>query len=177
MTRKNQIWGQLSDLAATAYKLSMKELNDEPQRNSKFSIDIEGIHFDFSRHLINQNILDTLVDLARASKIKEKALDMLEGKLVNKTECRSATHMTMRSDISGQNKKEKQQMFQFSEAIRNGELKSSSHQSFTDVINIGIGGSELGPKMVSEALKQYASGPKLHFLSNPDGEKIFSLLN
>ena len=177
MTRKNQIWGHLSDLAATAYKLSMKELNGEPQRDSKFSIDIEGIHFDFSRHLINQNILDTLVDLARASNIKEKALDMLEGKLVNKTEYRSATHMNMRSDISGQNQKEKQQMFQFSEAIRNGELKSSSHQSFTDVINIGIGGSELGPKMVSEALKQYASGPKLHFLSNPDGEKIFSLLN
>ena len=166
MTRKNQIWGQLSDLAASAYKLSMKELNGEPQRDSKFSIDIEGIHFDFSRHLINQNILDTLVDLARASNIKEKALDMLEGKLVNKTESRSATHMTMRSDIAGQNQKEKQQMFQFSEAIRNGELKSSSHQRFTDVINIGIGGSELGPKMVSEALKQYASGPKLHFLSN-----------
>ena len=78
MTRKNQIWGQLSDLAATASKLSIKELNDEPQRDSKFSIDIEGIHFDFSRHLINQNIQHALLDLARASNIKEKALEKLE---------------------------------------------------------------------------------------------------
>ena len=110
MTRKNQIWGQLSDLAATAYKLSMKELNGEPQRDSKFSIDIEGIHFDFSRHLINQNILDTLVDLARASNIKEKALDMLEGKPVNKTECKSATHMSMRSGGSSQNQNQKKKI-------------------------------------------------------------------
>ena len=177
MTKKNQLWGQLSDLAVTADKLSINELNGESQRNSKFSIDIEGVHLDFSRHLINQRTLDTLVDLARVSKIKEKVLDMLEGKLVNKTESKSATHMAMRSDATGQNQKEKKQMFKFAEAIRCGDLKSSSHQRFTDVINIGIGGSELGPRMVCEALKQYASGPKLHFLSNPDGEKIFSLLN
>ena len=177
MNRKNQIWSQLSDLAATAHRLSMKELNDEPQRDSAFSIDVEGIHLDFSRHLINESILDTLVDLAKVSNIREKALDMLEGKPVNKTECRSATHMSIRSGVTNQNQNEKKQMFQFSEAIRSGELKSSSQQPFTDVINIGIGGSELGPKMVNEALKQYASGPRLHFLSNPDGEKIFSLLD
>ena len=177
MTKKNQLWAELSDLAVTADKLSINELNGESQRNSNFSIDIEGVHLDFSRHLINQRTLDTLVDLARVSKIKEKVLDMLEGKLVNKTESKSATHMAMRSDATGQNQKEKKQMFEFAEAIRCGDLKSSSHQRFTDVINIGIGGSELGPRMVCEALKQYASGPRLHFLSNPDGEKIFSLLN
>ena len=93
MNRKDQIWGQLSDLVATANRLSMKVLNDGPQRDSKFSIEIEGVHLDFSRHLINQSILDTLTELARASNIKEKALDMLEGKPVNKTECKSATHV------------------------------------------------------------------------------------
>ena len=177
MTRKNQIWGQLSDLAVTANKLSIKELNVEPQRDSKFSINLEGIQLDFSRHLINQGIFDRLIDLAKASKIREKALDMLQEKLVNKTECRSATHMTLRSKISDKNQGERNKLFRFSESIRNGDWKSSSNQRFTDVINIGIGGSELGPKMVSEALKQYASGPTLHFLSNPDGERIFSLLN
>ena len=177
MNRKSQIWRQLSDLAATAHGLSIKDLNDGPQRDFEFSVDIEGIHLDFSRHLINQSILDTLMELARASNIKEKALDMLEGKPVNKTECKSATHMSMRSGGSSQNQNQKKQMFEISEAIRSGDLKSSSHQRFTDAINIGIGGSELGPKMVNEALKQYASGPKLHFLSNPDGEKIFSLLD
>ena len=106
MTKKNQIWSQLSDLAGAAKKLSMRELNGEPQRDSKFSINIEGVHFDFSRHLINQNILDMLLDLAKASNIREKALDMFQGKLVNTPECRSATHMTLRCGISEKNQEE-----------------------------------------------------------------------
>lgn len=142
---------------------------DDPKRFEKFSMEIPTVDgpllFDFSKNLINEQILGELFQLCRECQIEEKRENMFNGDLINFTEGRAVLHTALRTPIDGKPvivdgknvlpdiHQVLQQMKTFSESIRNGTWTGYTGKSITDVVNIGIGGSDLGPLMVTEALK------------------------
>jgi glucose-6-phosphate isomerase len=165
--------------------LHMRELfADDPQRFKRFSIRLEDILFDFSKNRITEKTLALLIDLAHQARLSQKIEAMFSGQKINVTEDRAVLHLALRNrsntpilvdgqDVMPQIKQVLDHMRTFSEAVRSGEWKGYTGKSITDVVNIGIGGSDLGPKMVCEALKFY-SRPNLqvHFVSNVDGTDL-----
>ncbi len=158
-------------------------LNDlhaaDDQRFGKFSIDFEGLLFDYSKNHVSEETVNLLCDLARASGVREAVNAMFEGKTINWTEGRSVLHIALRNrsnrpilvdsdDVMPAINEVLEKVRVFSEKLRSGQWKGFTGKKITNVVNIGIGGSDLGPVMVCEALKAYASGPKVHFVSNVD---------
>ena len=158
----------------------------DPQRFDKFSLFFNDILLDYSKQLINDDTVDLLLALARQQKMEEWVSRMFSGDKINSTENRAALHGALRCDrpimLNGENiipevKQVLQQMSRFTADIRSGERKGFSGKVFTDVVNIGIGGSDLGPIMVTEALKPYATSKLTsHFISNIDGAHIVEIL-
>ncbi len=156
----------------------------DPQRFSKFNIQLDDVLFDFSKHRITQKTLDLLLALARAAGLEEKRTALFAGDLVNVTEHRSAMHMALRNltdrpmiaegrDVMPEVLTERKKVLAFAEAIRKGEIASASGAPFTDIVNIGIGGSDLGPAMAGRALSPFVSPKlKLHFVANVDGADL-----
>lgn len=158
-----------------------------PDRFEEFSSLCGEILFDYSKCNMDQKTLELLLELANAAELKQKTIELFAGAHVNSTEDRAVQHMALRAPnnvpivIDGENvvpdvKAVLNQMTEFSEGVRSGQIKSSSDQTFTDIVNIGIGGSDLGPAMVSLALTPYCDGPKTHFVSNVDGADISGVL-
>ena len=162
----------------------------DPQRFKNFSLKFNDILMDYSKHPINQETINLLLALARQQGLESKISEMFCGKRVNFSEDRAALHFALRRedplildgvdimpDIQGVLAK----MEKFSSSIRNGERKGYSGNAFTDIVSIGIGGSNLGPVMVTEALKPYSANHiSSHFISNIDGTQlstIFKKLN
>ncbi|MFL2803130.1 MAG: glucose-6-phosphate isomerase [Paracoccaceae bacterium] len=152
----------------------------------KCSIKIEDFYFDYSKTNIDSSTLTNLIKFAETSEIMKKVDAMFKGDKINITENRSVLHTALRNfknnnlnSISVINKK-LQRRFKFISTfcnqIRNGKKKSCSGDQFTDVVNIGIGGSELGPKLVTSALSEYHDGPKIHFVSNIDSSDIIKII-
>jgi len=147
------------------------------------------ILFDFSKNLVNQPIMSALFNLAKERKIEEHRDKLFSGARVNFTEDRSALHVALRNRsnkpvvVDGLNvmteiNKVLVRMKSFTNAIRTGKWLGFTGKRITDVVNIGTGGSGIGPKMVTEALKPYGDhGPvKLHFVSNVDGTHLIEVL-
>ncbi len=189
-----QSWSALEDLSrslsvedssppdAHAFsKLNIRAMIDDA-RLETLCFSVEGLHADFSKHLVSDEILEQLVKLADESDILGHAGRMMRGEKINVTEDRAVMHMALRGAPTGDTKFSKaasqaqQQMGGFSDAIRSGDWCGSTGKAITDVINIGIGGSDLGPRMVCEALREFADGPNTHFISNVDGAEILSLV-
>jgi len=178
-------------LKAHADRLSTSSLRDlfagNPDRFAEFSISFDDLLLDFSKTLIDGDALTGLYDLARQKGVEDRRRAMLSGERINSTEDRAVLHTALRnrSDISvmvdGADvmpgvRDVLGAMAEFSEAIRAGDLTSSTGKPFTDVINIGIGGSDLGPVMATLALAPYHDGPALHYVSNVDGAHIADTL-
>ncbi|CAF1005894.1 unnamed protein product [Rotaria sordida] len=184
-------WKNLKKLYDTiGINLNLRQLfsNDE-KRFQHYTLEItttDGLLlFDYSKNLINDEILRELFALCRECKIEEQRTKMFSGDIINFTEKRAVLHTVLRTPkdgkevlVDGKNvlpdvHRVLEQMKTFSETIRNGQWKGYTGKSITDVVNIGIGGSDLGPLMVTEALKPYAkTGPRVHFVSNIDGTHI-----
>ncbi len=174
----------LSDYFPEVAQLEMKQLfKDDPERFKKFSVTFEDILFDFSKNRLDDKTLALLIQLAKECKLKEAIEAMFSGEKINETEGRAVLHTALRNVtnkpliIDGENVTEEvnkvlQQMETFSNAIISGEWKGYQGDEITDVVNIGIGGSDLGPVMVTEALKSYKTRLNLHFVSNVDGTHI-----
>lgn len=152
----------------------------DPERFSKFSLNLEGILLDYSKHRINETTVKLLVDLAKASGVEEATKKMFSGEKINWTENRAVLHTALRNrsntptyvdgeDVMLQVNAVLAKMKDFSKKVRSGEWKGFTGQKIKSVVNIGIGGSDLGPVMITEALKHYAEGPKVYFVSNVDG--------
>ncbi|CAF2345677.1 unnamed protein product [Rotaria sp. Silwood2] len=184
-------WKNLKQLHDTiGNNLSLRQLFFEDfKRFEHYSLEIntpDGLFlFDYSKNLINNDILRELFSLCRECQIEEQRTKMFQGELINFTEKRAVLHTVLRTPkdgkeviVDGKNvlpdvHRVLEQMKHFSEAIRNGQWKGYTEKSITDVVNIGIGGSDLGPLMVTEALKPYAkNGPRVHFISNIDGTHL-----
>ena len=158
-----------------------------PERFNQFSVQREEYLFDYSKNLIDAKTFELLQNLAEESKLKSAIDAMFSGEKINETEGRAVLHTALRdfSDqeilVDGENikpgiKRVLNQMKTFSEKIISGEHKGFSGKEITDVVNIGIGGSDLGPVMVCSALKHFKTRLNVHFVSNVDGNHIAEVL-
>jgi glucose-6-phosphate isomerase len=167
---------------------SVKELfKSDNQRFEKFSARFEDILLDYSKNRISDQTIALLLQLAKECSLNDAIAAMFSGEVINATEGRPVLHVALRNrsntpiyvegkDVMPDVNKVLQQMKEFSDAIISGNWKGYTGKAITDVVNIGIGGSDLGPVMVTEALKAYKSHLDLHFVSNVDGTHIAETL-
>lgn len=160
----------------------------DPMRFDTFSIAFEDMLMDFSKTTINPTSRDLLVELAHAANIQQKRDDMFAGLEINQTEGRAVLHTALRNlkgepvyvdsvDIMPDVLSKFESAKNFTRAVRSGEISASDGAPFTDIVNIGIGGSDLGPTMATLALAPYHDGPRCHFVSNVDGAQINDILD
>lgn len=182
-----QSWQNLEDHFAQNDFDFRSLFQQNPNRFNDFSIKRPGYLFDFSKNLIDQETLNLLLKLAEETQLKSAISAMFEGQKINETEDRAVLHTALRdfSDdeilVDGENikpgiKKVLDQMKTFSAKVISGQHKGFSGKEITDVVNIGIGGSDLGPVMVCSALKHYKTRLNVHFVSNVDGNHIAETL-
>jgi len=160
--------------------------HDDPSRFDKFSLCFKDILMDFSKQPVTAETVDLLLALAQQQQLQSWIARMFSGDKINATEQRAALHIALRSDqpvyaegvdVLPDVKRVLKQIERFSIAIQSGARRGYSGKIFTDVVNIGIGGSDLGPVMVTEALKPYwVNGIKPHFISNIDGAQLTDTL-
>lgn len=162
---------------------------EDPQRFDTFSRQFGDILLDFSKNRITAETLDLLIQLAGQAGLKDATEKMLSGNVINQTEGRAVLHTALRNrsntpvlvdgqDVMPDINAVLDRMKTFTERVRSGAWTGYTGKAITDVVNIGIGGSDLGPVMVTEALKPYADDKKLrvHFVSNIDGTHIYEAL-
>lgn len=165
------------------------EFATDNHRVEKLSLKFENIYFDYSKNLVNESILKSLLESASKSNLKNKIQQMFAGEKINSTENRAVLHTALRDlsnsplvidgqDIRKEVNEEKQRVKALVEKVTSGEWKGFSGKRITDVVNIGIGGSDLGPKMVVRALQPYhCTGLKVHFVSNVDADSLLQALH
>ncbi|MCP1676845.1 glucose-6-phosphate isomerase [Natronocella acetinitrilica] len=161
----------------------------DPQRFDKMSLRVGGLFLDYSKHHVSGTVLNRLLELAHHSALVQRRAQMFSGDIINVTEDRPVLHTALRNlgdtpvhqadgrDVMPEIRATREQIRQFSEAVRNGEWKGYNGKRIKDVVNIGIGGSDLGPNMACRALLNYKH-PDLnfHFVSNVDGTHIQKVL-
>ena len=179
-----QAFSYLADHYISINEKSLKELfQKDPQRFEKFSLYLKDILFDYSKNRIDEQTMALLVQLARECELEEAIKAMFDGEKINETEGRQVLHTALRNqsdkavpvdgeDVMPKIREVLQRMKSFSERVVSGEWKGYTGKEITDVVNIGIGGSDLGPVMVTEALKSYKTRLNVHFVSNVDGTHI-----
>ncbi len=177
---KIEIWEKLSNKKKEFENKHLRNIfQNEPERFKKYSINFNDILFDYSKNLIDDEIINLLIELAEKSDLKDSIEAMFSGKKINFTEKRAVLHTALRNlssnnvyfenyNISNDVKLELNKALNFAENIRNGVFKGFTGKNITDVVNIGIGGSHLGPDMVCTALSHYSGDVKVHFVSNVD---------
>ncbi|MCC7402366.1 MAG: glucose-6-phosphate isomerase [Chitinophagaceae bacterium] len=182
-------WQQLHEHFTEMKDVQMKELfRDDPERFSRYSLRIEDILFDYSKNRINNKTMDLLFRLAGECKVKEAINAMFHGDIINETEHRSVLHTALRNfsgqpvfsegnDVMPEVKRTLKKMKSFCNAIHDGTLRGYTGKKIKYIVNIGIGGSDLGPQMVTAALKPYWSDDmQAFFVSNVDGTHIVETL-
>lgn len=177
-------WNELEKHFQTIEKQSIKDLfTQNKDRFEEFSIQYPSLLVDYSKNRINAETIQLLVDLAKEMGVDEAIKQMFEGDVINVTENRAVLHTALRNqsnepvlvdgvDVMPQINEVLDQMKAFSEKVISGEWKGYTGKAITDVVNIGIGGSDLGPVMVTEALKHYKTRLNVHFVSNIDGTHL-----
>ncbi len=178
-------------LAEYFTELEGKHLKDlftaHKQRFEKFSVFFEDLLFDYSKNRIDEKGIALLIQLAKECSLNEAIDAMFNGEAINVTEGRQVLHTALRNrsnspvyvdgkDVMPEVNAVLAHMKEFSEAVISGAWKGHTGKEITDVVNIGIGGSDLGPVMVTEALKPYKTRLNLHFVSNVDGTHIAETL-
>lgn len=163
---------------------SMKELfASDTKRAVKFHIQWNDFLVDYSKNIINQETLDLLLNLANEVQLKQAISSYFEGDVINQTENRAVLHTALRAKesanvmVDGVNVMPevysvKNKIKNFSNEVISGNKKGFTGKPFTDIVNIGIGGSDLGPVMIVEALQFYKNHLNVHFVSNVDGDHV-----
>ncbi|USG60881.1 glucose-6-phosphate isomerase [Sneathiella marina] len=185
----NEKWAALEVYHERTKSSGISDLFDrDPMRFDAFSVTFGDMLLDFSKTSIDPTSRNLLVDLAYAAKIEQKRDDMFAGLAINQSEGRAVLHTALRNlegepvyvdgiDIMPGILSNFESAKMFTRAVRNGEISASDGAPFTDIVNIGIGGSDLGPAMVTRALTPYHDGPRCHFVSNVDGAQISDILD
>ncbi len=186
-------WNRLLELASETLSsdkgIAINQLfQEDNQRFEKYSLKAGELKLDFSKNLVNDDIWEQLINLAEQSPLETHRAAMFAGEKINNTEDRAVLHAALRSTesdaLSAEEKARAEQVERqlqavkaVSEEIRSGSWTGSTGKPITDIINIGIGGSDLGPKMACNALEEYAHERiNVHFISNVDGAQILSTL-
>src|SRR5436190_8454830 len=182
-------WRQLKQHYEEMKNMGMKKMfQEDVGRFSKFSTSTDDIVFDYSKNRINEKTIELLLKLGEECKVKEAIEAMFNGDKINETENRSVLHVALRNfskepmysegkDVMPQVKKVLKQMKSFCDNVHNGEWRGYSGKKIRYIVNIGIGGSDLGPLTVTEALKPYwVEDIQTYFVSNVDGTHIAETL-
>ena len=185
---QTKAWTALEDHFSQDNTSDIKSLfESEPNRAQDLSIQWKDFYVDYSKNALSKKTMDLLMDLSKEVGLKEAIAHYFNGMAINETESRAVLHTALRDknataiSVDGENiipqiNAVKAQMKAFSNDIINGVKTGYTGKAFTDVVNIGIGGSDLGPAMVVEALKFYQNHLKLHFVSNVDGDHVQEVL-
>lgn len=184
-----QSWKNLAEHYKIASNVHMRDLfAQDANRFEKFSLKIGDILLDYSKNRVTEETMKLLFELAKEAKVQEWMNKMYSGEKINNTENRAVLHIALRNRsnspiiVDGEDVMPKvnavlEKIKGFCEKVQSGAWKGYSGKSITDVVNIGIGGSDLGPYMVTEALKPYGkAGLSVHFVSNVDGTHIAETL-
>ena len=187
--RKTGAWEALGAHYETVGQLHMRTLFEaDPERFSRFSIRLGDILVDYSKNLLTKETRDLLVALAEEAGVREAIAQMFEGAPINETEGRAVLHTALRNrenrpvyvdgvDVMPEVNEVLSKMASFSGRLASGDFRGYTGKRITDIVNIGIGGSDLGPVMVTECLKPYArEGLSVHFVSNVDATHIAETL-
>ena len=181
-------WNKLEEYYFGFEGKHMKDLfANDAKRFEKYSLKFADILLDYSKNLVDDEVKGFLLELAEECGLKEAIKSMFSGEKINETENRAVLHVALRNRgnapilVDGKNVMTEinavlEQMKSFSEIVISGDWKGYSGKAITDIVNIGIGGSDLGPLMVTEALKPYKNHLNLHFVSNVDGTHIAETL-
>ncbi|GGY04904.1 glucose-6-phosphate isomerase [Paludibacterium paludis] len=178
-------WHALWEHFSEARHLHMRELfASDPGRAERYSLEVGGLFLDYSKNRITDETVAGLMQLAREAGLPDKVRAMFKGEKLNTTENRAVLHVALRNRtnspilVDGEDVMPKinavlERMGRFATAVRSGEWLGYTHQPITDVVNIGIGGSDLGPLMVCSALRPFGH-PRMnmHFVSNVDGSQL-----
>lgn len=181
---ETRAWQKLEIHFLTMQATHMRELfNEDPERFRKLSTTFEDILVDYSKNIITEETLQLLLELAKETELKMAIDAMFAGEAINKTENRAVLHTALRNrsnnpvkadgnDVMPDVNRVLGQIKNFTAKLIGGEWKGFTGKRITDIVNIGIGGSDLGPYMVTEALRPYWQGITPHFVSNVDGTHI-----
>lgn len=187
---KTRVWKKLEAHAKKMRNVEMRDMFDEDnKRAEKYSVSLENMWLDYSKNRIDEKAVKYLLTLAREAKVQKKIEQMFTGDKINITENRAVLHVALRNrdntpiyvdgkDVMPEINRVLAKIKDFSEAVRLGKFKGYTGKKLTNIVNIGIGGSDLGPKMAVEALKKYM--PKdmnCYFISNIDGTACAEVLN
>jgi glucose-6-phosphate isomerase len=181
-------WQMLTLAFLNMQAVHMHELfEQDDHRFENFHLKFEDILVDYSKNLVTKEVMEALTELAHQTDLPEAIRMMFDGAMINQTEHRSALHVALRNrsnspilvngkDVMPEVNQVLEQMKNFSSRLLSGEWTGYTGKPITDIVNIGIGGSDLGPLMVTEALKPYGKNISPHFVSNVDGTHIAETL-
>lgn len=184
---KTIAWQQLTDHFNEIKDVKIQDLYKDEARKNDFSLRLNDLSVDFSKNRITSKTLNLLVDLAKEVGLKEAIESQFNGEVINVTEQRAVLHTALRSNseepvlVDGKNIKPQIQtalrkIRSFSNKVISGKWKGYTGKSITDVVNIGIGGSDLGPDMIVSSLKYYKNHLNTHFVSNVDGDHVSEVM-
>jgi glucose-6-phosphate isomerase len=183
---RSETWSAVAAEAVRLRSTHLRELFDrDPQRAQRLSIEACGLYLDYSKQRIDDGALAALLRLAEARALPRWREQLFAGAPVNNTEQRAALHMALRAphdepqyrDVAEDVHAVRAAMTRYAEAVRDGRRTGASGARITDVVNIGIGGSDFGPRMICKALAAQVDGPRPHFVANVDGAELHCLLN
>jgi glucose-6-phosphate isomerase len=181
-------WKELQKHFVEMQNVSMLEMfQTDPARTQKFNLKWNDFLIDYSKNIIDKDTIALLLELANEMGLEKAIVDYFEGDTINQTENRAVLHTALRAKKSAVIKLDdinivpeiydvKSKIKEFTNQIVSGERKGYSGKAFTDIVNIGIGGSDLGPAMVVEALQYYSNHLKVHFVSNVDGDHVNEII-
>ena len=185
--RDSKYWQQLQELATQSWSLD-KLFAQDAERTTRFSTQAATLYMDYSKQCIDDAVLDNLLNLANSCELSARIQSLLQGAMVNTSEARAALHTALRlpataklqagtQDVVADVHQSLRQVERLSERVRTGTWRGFSGKAITDVVNIGVGGSDLGPLMASTALDEWAdTKTEVHFVSNMDGTQLDNLL-
>ena len=189
-TTTTEAWKNLQQHRSELEDVRIRDLfANDPERSSKYFLQTGDIAFDYSKNILTDKTIQLLLQLAEDTNVKEGIEAMFNGEKINQTENRSVLHVALRNfskqtfysdgkDVMPEIKKVLRKMKKFCEGVHTGEHRGYTGKRIKYIVNIGIGGSDLGPLMVTEALKPYqVDGIETFFVSNVDGTHIAETLN
>ncbi|MDB5968907.1 MAG: glucose-6-phosphate isomerase [Hydrocarboniphaga sp.] len=182
-------WQNLAALAVAFRKKTLVELFDaDPGRATRFAAEACGVYLDYSKQRIDAEVLAALQRLAQQQDLSGRVAAMMSGERINPTEHRAVLHTALRApkgygkvvvdgqDVNVNVHRVLDRMAEFASRVRDGRHRSATGELFSHVVNIGIGGSDLGPRMVNEALIDFCDGPRTHYVANVDGAQLAAVL-
>jgi glucose-6-phosphate isomerase len=181
-------WQELAAHRAEVESIHLRDLfEQDPQRATRMCTSAGDLAIDYSKHRITDRTLELLLDLVRAAQVEERRDAMFAGERINLTEDRSVLHTALRlprdsslvvdgENVAAQVHEVLDAMGEFTDRVRSGEWRGATGERIATVVNIGIGGSDLGPVMVTRAMRYYADGPEIRFVSNVDPADLTAVL-